>query len=193
MKWTKPKECDSKSCRLELSNVAGHKFSYCTHCYKVEETYCENHLLRLAKWPQGTGFRVVQQCITCGQTEGSAIKQSSLDCTLEELHYGEPFRQLFKKAREKHRDELLERAQNEFQVESRQRYKNALNSSHWKSIRQKVLERDNHTCQACLDAKASDVHHLHYQNLGSETALELVSVCRPCHDKIHEKVREHTH
>ena len=183
MKWLK--ECDNKRCSFELEEVAGNSFSYCTHCYKVEQKPCDNHVLRYAKWPQGNGYRIMQQCITCGQTQGTAVKQSKLNCSVDELHYGEPLRQLYEKAVNEKRKELYERSNNENAIERRNRYEMALSSPHWKYIRQKVLKRDNHICQACLDAKAEEVHHLHYENLGNETALELVSVCKTCHEKIH--------
>jgi len=61
-----------------------------------------------------------------------------------------------------------------------------LNSAKWKSKRFDVLHRDNYTCQSC-GSIATEVHHLHYRNFGNEPLDELTSLCRECHQKIHEK------
>ncbi len=66
-------------------------------------------------------------------------------------------------------------------------YRNHLQSEYWKTIRLKALERDNKICQSCKSARATEVHHLTYKNLGSETLDELISYCRACHEKVHEK------
>jgi len=61
-----------------------------------------------------------------------------------------------------------------------------LNSAKWKNKRQQVLNRDNYACQSC-GSIATEVHHLHYRNFGNEPLDELISLCRECHEKIHEK------
>ncbi len=75
----------------------------------------------------------------------------------------------------------------QFEIDQRADYEKYINSPEWKRRRRKVLERDNHTCQACLDRSAEHVHHLTYEHLGDELLFELVSVCRFCHAKIHAK------
>lgn len=57
----------------------------------------------------------------------------------------------------------------------------------WKKLRQTILERDKYLCQRCKKTKARDVHHLTYDRLGHELQSDLMSVCRPCHRKIHRK------
>jgi 5-methylcytosine-specific restriction endonuclease McrA len=56
-----------------------------------------------------------------------------------------------------------------------------LHSDKWKAIRLKVLKRDNHLCQVCLDYPATEVHHLNYINWKNELMTDLLSVCRDCH------------
>ncbi|HMT74928.1 MAG TPA: HNH endonuclease signature motif containing protein [Chitinophagaceae bacterium] len=61
-----------------------------------------------------------------------------------------------------------------------------LKSDAWKRKRYVVLKRDNWRCVYC-GAKATQVHHRRYAkwNIGKEPIEWLVSVCKPCHDKIH--------
>ena len=63
-----------------------------------------------------------------------------------------------------------------------------LQTSQWKNIRQKVLQRDNFLCQGCLENRATEVHHLTYAHHKNELMFELISVCYDCHhNKIHKK------
>src|SRR5690606_20125963 len=65
-------------------------------------------------------------------------------------------------------------------------YNAYLNSPFWQAKRKLILERDNFLCQFCNAAKATQVHHLSYDNLGNECDFELLSVCYPCHQIIHD-------
>jgi hypothetical protein len=66
-------------------------------------------------------------------------------------------------------------------------YKEYLNSQKWYNKRNKVLERDKYLCQACLKNKAIQVHHLTYERVFDEPLFDLVSICLPCHEKLHKK------
>ncbi len=61
-----------------------------------------------------------------------------------------------------------------------------LKSDAWKRKRYVVLKRDNWLCVHC-GARATEVHHKRYakKNIGKEPIEWLVSVCRSCHDSIH--------
>ncbi len=66
-------------------------------------------------------------------------------------------------------------------------YRNVyLKSEAWKRKRYVVLKRDNWRCKYCGN-KATQVHHLKYAkyNIGKEPIHWLVSVCKPCHGKLH--------
>lgn len=65
------------------------------------------------------------------------------------------------------------------------RYTAYLESAEWRAKRWLVLERDHFICQECKLAPATQVHHLTYQNAGSERLDELKSVCASCHTSIH--------
>ena len=65
-------------------------------------------------------------------------------------------------------------------------YIDYLATDEWKKKRDERLKIGNGICQACLTAPATEVHHMNYYRIGSENPLtDLVSVCHPCHRKIH--------
>lgn len=66
-------------------------------------------------------------------------------------------------------------------------YAEYLKSDEWMAKRKQVLKRDNHTCTACLEATATQVHHTTYERVFDEPLFHLQSVCDDCHAKIHDK------
>jgi 5-methylcytosine-specific restriction endonuclease McrA len=65
-------------------------------------------------------------------------------------------------------------------------YKFYLSSCAWRTMRNYIMRRDNHTCQICGE-KATDVHHLTYKHIYNEHPFELVALCRICHENYHDK------
>ena len=65
-------------------------------------------------------------------------------------------------------------------------YRQYLKTDAWKRKRYVVLKRDNWTCQYC-GGKATEVHHKKYarRNIGREPIKWLVSICRSCHQELH--------
>lgn len=62
-----------------------------------------------------------------------------------------------------------------------------LKSDQWDVKRKAILKRDSYTCQACNTSGVPlEVHHISYSRLGSELPSDLVSVCRDCHQTIHD-------
>lgn len=70
------------------------------------------------------------------------------------------------------------------------KYNIYLQSYEWKILREEVLNRDNHRCQYCNQAKATEIHHLTYEHLGNELLNELISYCSACHLKVHRITRK---
>ena len=64
-------------------------------------------------------------------------------------------------------------------------YHDYLNSGEWRQKRIRVLRRDGHLCQGCLENVATDVHHMTYDRLFSELLCDLISLCPECHQKCH--------
>jgi len=67
-------------------------------------------------------------------------------------------------------------------------YKDYLQSDEWKRKRYIVLKRDNWRCVYC-GGRATQVHHTKYAkyNIGREPIDWLVSICKDCHDSIHNQ------
>jgi 5-methylcytosine-specific restriction endonuclease McrA len=65
-------------------------------------------------------------------------------------------------------------------------YHDYLQSDAWQRKRYVVLRRDNWRCVYC-GKRATEVHHKRYAkyNIGKEPIKWLVSVCKDCHDTLH--------
>lgn len=46
----------------------------------------------------------------------------------------------------------------------------------------------NPDCQCCNERKASDVHHMVYRNIVDIKVTDLLPVCRPCYDTLHDAI-----
>ncbi|MDE0683155.1 MAG: hypothetical protein OXI63_09595, partial [Candidatus Poribacteria bacterium] len=63
-------------------------------------------------------------------------------------------------------------------------YHEYLKSDRWQRLRKSVLTRDNELC--ICGAKATEVHHKTYARVGHEIPSDLVSLCRSCHQNVHD-------
>ena len=65
-------------------------------------------------------------------------------------------------------------------------YQNGVQKDSW-NIREYVLHRDNHTCQAC-NGKSKDpileTHHIISRQIGGDAPDNLLTVCHTCHEKV---------
>jgi len=75
----------------------------------------------------------------------------------------------------------------------KQRYCDYLKSAKWKSIRQKIIKRDDSTCTSCGIRASKDfqinnfeIHHINYKHIfkEEENLESLRLVCKNCHQKI---------
>lgn len=68
-------------------------------------------------------------------------------------------------------------------------YTTYLKSEVWKTKRKRVLERDEYTCQKCgeKDRRKLQVHHKSYTRLFKESTSDLVTLCKRCHKRWHER------
>ncbi len=63
-----------------------------------------------------------------------------------------------------------------------------LRSPQWQDIRRVILRRDQYTCCKCgIDGVPLEIHHITYKRLGHEHYSDLASLCRDCHQSIHDK------
>jgi 5-methylcytosine-specific restriction endonuclease McrA len=78
-----------------------------------------------------------------------------------------------------------------------------LKSFHWRQRRKEEIDNARGECCICgTEWKETiwnrdednnliinlEVHHVSYKNLGNEQPSDLIVVCSPCHDKLHESV-----
>lgn len=72
------------------------------------------------------------------------------------------------------------------QAERRVEYEAYMLSPLWKTIRERVLQRDKGLCVGC-GHRASQVHHRNYSQsvMSGRNIKPLASLCRQCHDTIH--------
>ena len=71
---------------------------------------------------------------------------------------------------------------------NKEEYNKLLQTPQWKECRQKILKRDNYTCQKCGSIKNLQVHHLKYikdRNPWEYPNKLLITLCGKCHTKIH--------
>ncbi len=82
-------------------------------------------------------------------------------------------------------DEIVVRGDQWMSRTDKQAY---LHSTKWKTLRQLILHRENHTCVTCGTTSNLQVHHIHYENLGDELETDLTILCGSCHTKLHKKL-----
>ena len=69
-------------------------------------------------------------------------------------------------------------------------YAEYLNTFEWKRRVSIVTREDGGRCRTCQETEGLSVHHASYRRRGREARLDLVSLCRKCHARIHDKDAE---
>jgi len=130
-------------------------------------------------------FMLKKQCFKCGQCEGKTFKFDLIGGKQNLFNIPilneEKLRLFYDLQQQKRQTEYAVKLE-----EKRKEYYEYLKSDKWKLKRQKVMLRDKNICQACLTRQATDVHHLTYKHIYNEPLFDLVAICRPCHEKLHE-------
>ncbi len=140
----------------------------------------------------GGDIQVKEQCENCGHVKKNAV--GGFDKAAREA-----LPELNSMARERSRIKLSEfetdfnnkcrtRAFVSGQPEWRRKHGDYMKTAEWRYKRDLVLKRDKYLCQDCLTNPATQVHHKTYRNTdftGMEPAFDLVSLCRPCHERVH--------
>jgi len=65
-------------------------------------------------------------------------------------------------------------------------YKLYLQSDEWAERRLRILRRDNYTCRICSSTTNLHVHHLTYDRKYNESDYDLITICKDCHEIVHE-------
>ena len=123
-------------------------------------------------------IQIRKQCFNCGLLDTTNYKFSDFENINELPFYSKEKREEYKETRSFNSE--LRRSM------IRKEYYNDvyLKSDEWKRKRENVLKRDNYKC-VCCGNEATQVHHINYNNVYKENIKELLSVCKPCHEKIH--------
>lgn len=69
-------------------------------------------------------------------------------------------------------------------------YDEYLKTPEWIAKRDEVLDRDDHRCRVCNSEENLNVHHRTYVRRGNEDLNDLTTLCQPCHEYFHERMRQ---
>ena len=139
---------------------------------------CKNHRWRLSKWQRGNGRAVDIQCVECGRSGRQPFPKGEHPNWQDYPLY----------------DRDLPKQWDAACSESYRRKKEARSADYsewlatspaWAAVRKRVLARANNICEACLECKATVVHHCSYANGKLPPAWLLAAVCKTCHDRLH--------
>lgn len=130
------------------------------------------------------------QCLVCGEAIGTAIPHDQVNDKEIVKPWDDRLLTAYRFAVDEMANQLRAERFESWRLRDTgwdRQYNAYLQTDQWRDKRQRVLERDNYLCQACLKRKAQQVHHLTYSfPLGKEPLFVLVSVCNLCHEAIHE-------
>lgn len=140
--------------------------------------------------------QVKSQCVTCGH-RSNAMRMADIPpdvrrplAELPDYEADTPwnrYQKMVQQAIANRRDAIYREAARH---ESEEYAEWLSDSPVWAKVRRRVLERDDYVCQGCLEAKATQVHHLDYRDKYNPFAFQLVSLCRACHARYYGKEDE---
>lgn len=73
---------------------------------------------------------------------------------------------------------------------SKEVYEAYIKSDEWREIAAKRMKKDGYKCVMCGATINLCVHHLTYDNLGTEPLTDLITLCKKCHKNLHGKSEE---
>lgn len=135
---------------------------------------------------RGGGVQIRNQCLSCGELIGGALKQNGQSDALPEKDGDLEI--VWRKRREQAWTEILRRhwhLQNEKSSEWWRAYSAYLASPEWAAKKAKVLRRSAGRCEGCGEAQPTQAHHLTYANVFDEFLFDLVALCESCHTRLH--------
>ena len=69
-------------------------------------------------------------------------------------------------------------------------YQDYIKSDEWAARRRKYYATHKRECRACGSKKNLNLHHKTYARLGNEKDIDLVVLCRTCHNSLHILIRK---
>ena len=62
------------------------------------------------------------------------------------------------------------------------RYQKRISSSEWKTLKHTIIDHRGNRCERCaIESSSLELHHLHYNSLGSEKPQDVELLCQACH------------
>lgn len=169
--------------------------SYCNHkAIEVTGLNCDDLCSPSIGYKVNTGGHkyYLKYCKVCNDTQGTQIAKSKIEGAPDFIGEAVDSAEAWKANREvkqRYFEKCREESRNEFFTA----YSNYLSSEKWKAKRGYVLSRDKYVCQGCLNVRATEVHHIHYDNVGDELYCDLVSLCNECHNRHHDNKSNDNH
>lgn len=126
------------------------------------------------------------QCDGCGRSLIGALPRKEFYFFQDLSEWDESIREKYWSKEEK--EYARRRAElNDARDDRRREYDEwLLNSPAWHRLRNAVVARSGGVCEACLEERASEVHHDTYELGKLPPAWELHAVCRACHKRLHD-------
>lgn len=91
-------------------------------------------------------------------------------------------------ALEKIKEDIYEDRSTEIRV-PKDEYLKYIRSEKFKKLKMERLKLDEYKCQICfkkVDASTSHCHHITYIRLGKESLSDVSTLCKECHEKLHD-------
>lgn len=128
-----------------------------------------------------------RQCLFCGRMR--VTKKSAVPLNVELQQFCQELVDQYHERRKRFFERRARAADAEREAKQSawwEMYNEYLDSEKWKAKRERVLQRDDWMCQACLKRQADEVHHLTYEHVFNEPLFDLISICSVCHRKLTE-------
>ena len=124
-------------------------------------------------WNSNDHLRIKKQCISCASVFG---RLALTDVPTKDLH-------------DEDKDLINTSAVQDYleRLAYQKRYLKYLKSREWGLLRVAIFSRDKYTCRRCHIVKPFllQCHHLTYDNIFNESLVDLITVCGPCHELLH--------
>ena len=182
-------KCNGENFKV-LKHYEFHNIYECVNCgfwtfTKIEECCRNPWNIVVVEHIDHIKNRLFYQCTNCGYANrAKCLNKKKYDDKIDsdfDIHKYDD-----RRGKKNQEQIILEQQFQYFKNSIYYNYYNYLNSDQWKEKRRLVLERDNFICQVCKIAPAENVHHITYDSIYKEPLNVLLSVCRPCHIKIHK-------
>ena len=122
----------------------------------------------------------------CSDIRGKLYDTGNYDSFALQIKPCYEIKELYSQLSSKKREEEERREEEEGWKEIAKQ-KEYMKSPKWKRKRQKRLDIDGHRCVLCDTKSNLNIHHTTYSNFRNEEMEDLRTLCRDCHNSVHEQ------